>query len=1065
MKKLILLFVCIFLDFSLLYAQQVGGFDNVRREIDTLLSKLDKSRIPTGLLLDNAIEYVDISKYNGREITEGSIVSNAIFKDVLRTINSCSVSYPRIRNIDRYVSSISNAESPSGSIGVVATLFKYNYIQENAVENNLISFDGRYVQDKYVDGVWQNPYNEEFVFAIGCNYKILTQSVAKINVEFPQELRNVAVKRALIDTGDGAGYRPVSQHIIAKYQSDGAKYIKVKVELLDNRVLEAHTMIYVDTSSTVSILDKNEMLPFYPILGDDNHVVAEVYYESVSADGLIRKPFIIVEGFDPWQLLSIDGADIKMELDLHNGFTTYLDVITVYDISKLEEYDFIYVDWCDSTLDIRKNAEYLVEIIDYINSIKAAAGSTEPNIIMGQSMGGLIARYALCLMEFIEKPHQVKTYISHDSPHLGANVPVGAQYFINQLLSFGSNYSTMQSLVDLMSDDKLKSAQKIVLDVLHSNSARQMLINYVDKNGNINNSVHQDFLQELEFWGFPKGDKGKGIENLAIVNGGEYEINNHLTDFGSLLTLKGCLSDAELSSVGSFLISVICPLIPLAFVASDLEVLGLNMFVPGKTTISVDAEVNPYISTPSHQTLSMLNVDYTKNFCWLKNMPYTINVFNSVVQMPSNGVRCDDFYGSTYYVGINGVLKEDQQYLYDVDLMLQTIDEVMFVPISSALAIENEVDLKSKDQLKSIEDYDIPFNAYYFTNVDNLSYADCHVAIDVNAFDWIYEQINSYISGPDVVIESADYSLEGVDGLVTWDVSEPSIATIDSNSGRLVAQGCGVVTITATVKHDNGGVYRKTKTVYIEFPNYIIKNSFVLDKGYVFTPQFLDDELSLELENLIAQGKISYEWSIFNSRGERTTYESNESISYMVEEDEVVTVALRLVTEKGVKSETKTTTINLKTPFLVNYKYVTVSKDGTVYYVKSDNTYEKFAPSADLSITFRNLALVQTDNTFTLVNKYIGGSKCYLSYSDYRNMTCNMLDGVKSSNEYKWTFPFWGTDIFAVALDSAREMDGEGQSTIVCDFDMIIVNSRYEKVQNIPFVVLYNPLHMFIVTP
>ena len=339
MKKLILLLGCIFLDIPLLYAQQIVGFDNMRSEIDTLFSKLDKGRIPTGLLLDNAIEYVDIRKYNGRAMTKGTIVSNAIFADILKTINSCSVSSPRIRNIDQYVSNVSNATSPNGSIGIVATLFKYNYIQENAVENNLISFDGRYVQDVYVDGEWQNPYKEEFVFAVSHNYGISTQSVVKFNIAFPQELRNEPVKRVLIDVGDGVGYRPISNiqssQIMTLYHSSGAKDIKFRVELLNNRVLEAYTMIYVDTSPTVSILGEDEKLPFYQEPGNNNHIAAEVYYKSASEDGMIRRPFIIVEGFDPWQLSDIPGVNMKMDLDLHNGYTTYLDVINHYNDSNL----------------------------------------------------------------------------------------------------------------------------------------------------------------------------------------------------------------------------------------------------------------------------------------------------------------------------------------------------------------------------------------------------------------------------------------------------------------------------------------------------------------------------------------------------------------------------------------------------------------------------------------------------------------------------------------------------------------------------------------------------------
>ena len=45
-------------------AQQVTNFDTIRGEIDTLFSKLEKERIPTGLLLDNAISDFNMSILN-----------------------------------------------------------------------------------------------------------------------------------------------------------------------------------------------------------------------------------------------------------------------------------------------------------------------------------------------------------------------------------------------------------------------------------------------------------------------------------------------------------------------------------------------------------------------------------------------------------------------------------------------------------------------------------------------------------------------------------------------------------------------------------------------------------------------------------------------------------------------------------------------------------------------------------------------------------------------------------------------------------------------------------------
>lgn len=48
-------------------------------------------------------------------------------------------------------------------------------------------------------------------------------------------------------------------------------------------------------------------------------------------------------------------------------------------------------------------------------------------------MGGLVARYALRSMEIQNQMHGVDKFISFDSPHLGANVPVGFQKLLEDV--------------------------------------------------------------------------------------------------------------------------------------------------------------------------------------------------------------------------------------------------------------------------------------------------------------------------------------------------------------------------------------------------------------------------------------------------------------------------------------------------------------------------------------------------------------------------------------------------------------------------------------------------------
>lgn len=93
------------------------------------------------------------------------------------------------------------------------------------------------------------------------------------------------------------------------------------------------------------------------------------------------------------------------------------------------DYDIIYVDWKIGTDYIQRNALLLEEIIRWVNNNKEPLGGIiQPNVIIGQSMGGLIARWALRDMENKGQNHQTRLFISYDSLHQGANVPLGYQY-------------------------------------------------------------------------------------------------------------------------------------------------------------------------------------------------------------------------------------------------------------------------------------------------------------------------------------------------------------------------------------------------------------------------------------------------------------------------------------------------------------------------------------------------------------------------------------------------------------------------------------------------------------
>ena len=189
-------------------------------------------------------------------------------------------------------------------------------------------------------------------------------------------------------------------------------------------------------------------------------VTAKVSVKYINSANLITRPLIYVEGFDDLYLGSLYNFSKALQ-DLNGNSHEYFNRIiydrltssrgslsfqTFYDkdgITGLNDtYDIVYVDWGNPQADIRANALLLEDIIQWVNNLKAPIIGKR-NVVFGHSMGGLVARYALRDMEIKGIEHDTSYYVSHDSPHLGANVPLGVIYAIRDIyaLFYDNNYS------------------------------------------------------------------------------------------------------------------------------------------------------------------------------------------------------------------------------------------------------------------------------------------------------------------------------------------------------------------------------------------------------------------------------------------------------------------------------------------------------------------------------------------------------------------------------------------------------------------------------------------------
>lgn len=1051
MKRLIIIIITLFC-VTPIYSQNANiAYANVQNDLDALFENLNKDKISTGILLDNAVDRIDFSEFDGTTLNEyNNITSLATYINILKSIQSGASVNIHLNSIDALMSIF---QHNSNFLDISITAFRYNFIKEDALKDNLIVYNSttNQVSDSYINGVWQDPYAESIIVASCPNRMAIPTLTATFRTPANFRFTNLNISETRIDTGDGLGYRLISPSSIisASYRNPGQKTLKIKIHTTDGLVLETHSTILVGTALQANYAQmSNSTGPNYKHtftttyanrLSDSTRVSAQMscYYKPGGSS--ITKPFIVVEGFDPWILAHIDEVHKSDTVNL--GFTThkkgYSDYTTYF--NDANEYDFIYIDWNNSLADIRANAQLLIQIIEHINQKKRESFSTEKNVIMGQSMGGLVTRYALRQMEFDAHPHETSTYISHDSPHLGANVPLGALYFIHQMLSFAHGFDNLINIYNLFTRDQLSKAEKNFCSILYGDSVRQMLFNYVAELGTLDNSLHNDWMSILSTRGFPTK-----TENIAIVNGNFIDKSSILLDGDHFLQIHGPIECTKLTNTLATLIIAL---------GSENTLEFYHLF--GSTKINIYAEINPLSATNAVRPISVLDINFTKDFKWLPSRTYT--VFSSAIYPPSSTLYYDDYPGSLFNLTdyrLNDTLT-DQSSLAKYEINVNITDKIMFIPTASALAIHHNGTATHADYTNDyynqppIPGIDTPFDAYYISQK-----ASTHIQLDSSSYPWISQQLNARIEGPDTLMSStATYIARGFNGPVIWRSSNNTIATID-DTGKLTATGNGLITISAET-YSHGEMTRKTKDILIGFPEIAITYSFSPGKGHMFAASISGDGSISALQELVEKGYLNYEWSILCNDGNlTTTISTTPSISHLPLEDETVSVFLRLVDNNGNKGETYSRTINLSNPFSTNYLYVEVDQNGIIKFIKN-NGYETGLPSEDFTINFRNIIYTEYDNALNLVSKYLKGNNCYLAYSTGYGNT--YLIGTKLGVYLKWTFPFLDSIIFTNALENAIHNASEEnlEPGILTDFGLCICNHEKQIMQALPFAIIY----------
>jgi len=759
-------------------------------QMGKVFANLETSRVPYGLLRDIAFEQTNLQAYDGSLIADSNRASIGDFKAIYQTLVSAQID-PSAGNFTTmdHLDTLAMAQRQPGIVVLHSLYYQYSKFTDDAAAAGRVSVVNNQVIDNYVGGDWQNPYEVKTAFAVspaGDQVEGKTQQfVLPSSLLVSNSLEQVASIQ--FNAGDGAGFRTITTDVpvSVNYSDAGVKELTFQFLLSDNSTLTAHSSITVSPS----ISDLN---PEYGLL----NITSSETYNGLSAQGyatikygrsdrILRKPLIVVEGFDPGIVITPEKkygyTDITKFIDptATDGFNSLINNGT---------YDVVFIDYKNGLDDIKRNALLFEEVVRQVNQLKAQSGSTEPNVVLGLSMGGLVARWGLRDMENKGQNHQTRLYISFDSPHQGANVPLGYQYMANHL--YGLYAKTAGPLIGNLYNVGRLNQIPAELRLASFPAARQMLINYVDPSGNIDNSAHYTWQNELKTMGYPQGLPGQPIRNVAVSNGTACGTGQVSSPGSSLLTVNGRFSTSVLGEIAS--LGLLSVAIPIAGVGLGQPGLLLGL-LPGKNRIDFDVALNTTAATGGNQVYHN-KITYTKTILFL--IPVRVNLTNRTNNAPGGILPYDSYAGGSFHSTFDVSNVDIKKWLFTYTLNVTQQPEFGFIPRTSALDIGLGNVTLTDDDYKARYVGSSPLTApktspfvNFTTGSTTLSKNESHTSILSATGNWLGAELNGLnprqedvtplcyptsISGPAALCSSAPltFSVNVLPGRsVNWAVS------------------------------------------------------------------------------------------------------------------------------------------------------------------------------------------------------------------------------------------------------------------------------------------------------
>ncbi len=532
----------------MLYAQNPET-NEVNQKLRGYFQNLDKPSNPKLFLYDMAAHFADSSWFvlNSPD-TNTAMIWKLAYRELYNSAYD-TTTWPIIETIESQIDDMGSDTIP---IGIIHYAY-YGLKQDAMSTDTYFNFDtiNDILHDKYPRPSY--PYNEGEIFiAAPLKQEVsFANPVYKIDPHFFYYDTFNAVRfgknaRIQIDFGDGTGWHSYDPTIISYYQPNYQTTLTVN-PVIRIREFDPAANVFGGTSTSNIWVGIAVAIPPDEIMTINGLNVG--IYNGCNTNPASGKTVIYLEGIDVMDFTRSGNRNVEEIYSemLHNDRIIQM---------KNQNYRFVVVDWQNSRVDMRFNALY---ILNLIQTLKAQATDDEQFIVIGESMGGVIARYLLTYMETreymqrdispffqeqndpqsqiylalhpgiydlpanwveLDKMHNTRLFISLDAPHRGANIPLAIQKAYRHVTAPLGNYlpiglTQITTAFNLFLD--AKAAKQLLIEHVNTESGSGFYKNYSST------ADRQSFMDQLNIMGsYPQFAKVMLMSNGALSGAAQH---------------------------------------------------------------------------------------------------------------------------------------------------------------------------------------------------------------------------------------------------------------------------------------------------------------------------------------------------------------------------------------------------------------------------------------------------------------------------------------------------------------------------------------------------------------